>query len=183
MSPLFSGIPSESVFYKLCQTITRPQNILRSLLLIPYFAWGIGLLFVSLISSSTGNAYTPNAFFEVLTGIAAIYTIGIIVWGIPYTILVLGLWLWSIQKPAQTIFKVFAFSPFLLSILAAIEVGLITFWPPQALFMESLIDFLSYLLITVIPSLTFGYIFVGAGSIIYKSLMNLNLVRSEAEAK
>ena len=182
MNPLFSGIPSKSVFYKVLLMITKPQNLLRSLLLIPYFAWAIGLLFVYLVSVSTGNSYTQNAFFDALTGVAAIYTIGIVIWGIPYTLLTLGLWLWSNNKPAPTIFKVFVFSPFLLSILSVVEVGLITFWPPEVSSLEVLTDFPSYLLITVIPTLVFGYAFVGMSSILYKSMRQLNLIIIEEEA-
>lgn len=162
---------------------TKPQNLLRSLLLIPYFAWGITLLFVSLVSASAGNSQTPNAFFDVIMGVASIYTIGIVIWGIPYTILALGLLLWSINKPATTIYKVFVFSPFLLSILMIVEIALISFWPPQAPSLEELMDFLSYILIATIPTIIFGYGFIGAGNIIYKAMKHLNLIRTEGEAK
>ena len=162
---------------------TKPQNLLRLLLLIPYLAWGIALLFVSLISASAGNSEAPNAILEAITGVASIYTIGIVLWGIPYTILTVGLLLWSINKPAPTIYKVFVFSPFLLSMLTVVEIALISFWPPQAPSLEGSMDFLSYLLITVIPTLIFGYAFVGVGSIIYKALQRLNLKRTEAESK
>jgi len=162
---------------------TKPQNLLRLLLLIPYLAWAIGLLFVSLISVSAGNSDTPNAFLEALTGVASIYTIGILLWGIPYTILTVGLLLWSIKKPAATIYKVLAFSPFLLSVLMVIEIALISFWPPQAPSLKDFMDFLSYILVAVIPTLIFGYGFVGVGGMIYKAMRHLNLIRTEAEAK
>lgn len=183
MSPLFSGIRSESVLYKLRLVASKPQTLLRSLLLIPYLAWGIGLLIVYLGTELAGNSNTPNTFLDIFTGVVGVYTIGIVVWGIPYTVLVVGLFVWSLNKPAPTIFKVFIFSPFLLSILASIEVALITFLPPQALTLEDLMDFLAYTLITVIPILGFGYGFVGLGSIIYKAARNLNLIGTEGEAK
>ena len=154
----------------------KPQNLLRSLLLIPYFAWGIALLFISLISVSAKNLYAPYAFLDVLTGVASFYTIGIVLWGIPYTILVVGLLLWSINKPAPIIYKLFVFSPFMLSILTVIEIALISFLPLQMLSLEDLMDFLSYILVAVIPTLIIGYGFVGMGSIIYKAMRYLNLI-------
>jgi hypothetical protein len=163
--------------------ITKPQNLLRLLLLIPYLAWGMTLLFVSLISASTGNSYTANAVFEALVGVASFYTIGIVLWGIPFTILAVGLWVWSINKPAPTIYKVFVFSPFLLSILTVVEITLISFWPPQAPSLEGLMDFLSYILVAVIPTLVIGYGFVGVGGILYKAMRHRNLIRTEGEAK
>jgi len=180
---LFSVIHSEMVFYMVFLMTTKPQNLLRSFLLIPYFAWGIALLFVSLVSVSAGNSYTPNAFLDALAGVASFYTIGIVLWGIPYTILVVGLLLWSIKKPAPTIYKVFVFSPFLLFILTVVEIALISFWPPQAPSLEGLMDFLSYILVAVIPTLIFGYGFVAVGGILYKTVRHLNLIRTEGEAQ
>ena len=161
----------------------KHQHLLRSLLLIPYFAWGITLLFVYFVSASAQNSYTPNVFFDALTGVASFYTIGIVLWGIPYTILVLGLLLWSINKPAPIIYKVFAFSPFLLSILMAVEIALISFWPPQAPSLGGLMDFLSYILVAVIPTLIFGYGFVGASSVLYKAARYLNFISINGGAK
>jgi hypothetical protein len=153
------------------------------MLLIPYIAWGIALLFVSWISGSAGNSEAPNAFLNVIIAVASIYTIGIVIWGIPYTILSVGLLLWSINKPAPTIYKVLVFSPLLLSIFTIVEIALISFWPPETPSLESLLSFLSYLLITVIPTLMIGYGFVGVGSILYKAIRHINLVRTEGEAK
>jgi len=153
------------------------------LLLIPYFAWGIALLFVYLVSVSAETSYTANAFFDAFAGVVSFYTIGIVLWGIPYTILIVGLLLWSINKPAPIIYKVFVFSPFWLSILTVIEIALISFLPPQALSLEDLMDFLSYILVAVIPTLIIGYGFVGMGGIIYKAMRHLNLIRTEGEAK
>jgi hypothetical protein len=162
---------------------TNSKNLLRPLLLIPYFAWGIALLFVLLVSKLGGNPDAPNAFFNVIVGVASFYMLGILVWGIPYTILAVGLFLWSINKPAPNIYKVFFFSPLLLAILMEVEITLITFWPPQPPSLEGLPNFLSTTLLAVIPSLVFGYGFVGVGVIIYKGKMHRNLIRTTGEAK
>ena len=163
--------------------ITKSQNLLRLLLLIPYAAWGIALLFVSLVDISADIFPTPNAFIDALTGVASFYTIGIVVWGIPYTILIVGLLLWSINKPALAIYKMFVYSPFMLSILTVVEIALILFWPPQARPFEDGMDFLSVILVAVIPTLIFGYGFVGIGSILYQAMRHINLIRIKENAK
>ena len=162
---------------------TKPQNLLRSLLLIPYVAWGITLLFATLFSVSAENSYTTNRFFDVIVGVASFYTIGIFLWGIPYTILVIGLLLWSINKSASTIYKLFFYSPFLLSILMTFEIALVSLWPPQAPSFEGKVEILSSILVVVIPSLIFGYGLVGVGAILYKAIRHLNLIGTEGVAK
>jgi len=158
----------------------KPQNFLRSLLLIPYIAWGIALLFSSLAYRPDGN--TPNAFLDTFAGFASFFTIAIIGWGIPYTILAVGLFIWSIKKPTPVIYKAFLISPILLSILTIVEVVYITFSPLQtAPSLADFQDFLSYTLLAVILTLILGYIFVGLGVIIYKAMGRLNLLRTEAE--
>ena len=161
----------------------KPQNLLRSLLLIPYVAWGIALLFATLAPVSAENSQTTSGFFDALVGIVAFYTIGIFLWGIPYTILAVGLLLWSINKSAATIYKLFFFSPILLSILMVLEIALVTFWPPQTPSLEGKVEILSSILVVVIPSLIFGYVLVGVGAIIYKAIRHLNLIKNVGVAK
>ena len=161
----------------------KPQNLLRSLLLIPYIAWGIALLFATLAPVSAENSHTTNVFFDALVGVVSFYTLGIFLWGIPYTILATGLLLWSINKSVATIYKLFFFSPILLSILMVFEIALITFWPPQAPSLEGKVEFLSSILVVVIPSLIFGYGLVGVSAIIYKAITHLNLIKTEGVAK
>lgn len=161
----------------------KPQNLLRSLLLIPYVAWGISLPFAYLVSAAVENSYTTNTFFDVIAGVVTFYTIGIFLWGVPYTILAVGLLVWSIHKPAPTIYKLFFFSPFFLSILMVIEIALVSFWPPQALSHETVTEFLSSILVVVIPSLIFGYSLVVVGAIIYKIIRILIPTKTEGVAK
>jgi hypothetical protein len=54
----------------------------------------------------------------------------------------------------------------------------------QALSHEDLMSFLSSTLLVVIPSLIFGYGFVGIGSIVYKAAMKrLNLINADGGEK
>jgi len=151
--------------------------------LAPYLAWGFSLVLAYLASRPAGNMYTSNTFIEALTGVVSFYVIGIVLWGIPYTILALGLLLWSIKKPVPTIFKVFIFSPFLLSILMVLEIVLISYWPLQAQSLGDSTDFLSSLLVVVIPTFIYGYCFVGVGIVLYNAARHLNFISIEGEAK
>ena len=163
--------------------ITKPENLLRSLLLIPYVAWVIALLFAYSTSALAENSYITNSFFDAIVGVASFYTIGIFLWCIPYTILAVGLLLWSIKKSPSTIYKMFVFSPFLLSILMIFEIALVSFWPPQTTSFEGIVEFLSSILVVVIPSLIFGYGLVGVSAILYKAIKHLSLIRTEGVAE
>jgi hypothetical protein len=160
----------------------KSQNLLRLLLIIPYLAWGIALTCSLLISATASELSATYAFFDIFAGVTSFYAIGIIVWGIPYTALTLGLLLWSIQKPESTIYKVFALSPFFLAVLTLAEIVLIYFWPPQVFPLGGLTEFLSITLVVVIPTLLFGYAFVGIGILVYKAMGRLDLLRTETKS-
>jgi predicted membrane protein len=155
----------------------KPQNLLRFLLLIPYLGWGLALLSTFLISDITESLHITNSFLETLAIIVGIYAIGIILWGIPYTILTVGTLLWSRKKSAPAIYKVLLFSPLLLSLLMTVEVALVEFWPQQ-IFTPKWQDFLAYTSLVLVTSLTFGYVFVVVGLVIYKAIGRLNLLKT-----
>jgi hypothetical protein len=71
----------------------------------------------------------------------------------------------------------------MLSILTAIEVTLISYLPPQGPFLENWMDFLGSVLLIVSAILLFGYVFVGAGVVIYKAMLQINFIRTEVETK
>jgi hypothetical protein len=110
----------------------KSQNLLRLLLLTPYVAWGMAVLFSRLVYGPAKNPNTPNAILNALAGASTVYAVGIILWGIPYTLLALGLLIWSRKKSASVIYKVFLFSPVLLSLLMAVEAALVSFSPQQS---------------------------------------------------
>jgi hypothetical protein len=161
----------------------KPQNLLRLMLLLPYFVWTLALLFASLVYGPNSNTQPSNAFLDALAGFASFFTIAIIGWGIPYTILAIGLFLWSINKPAPVIYKAFLFSPILLSILTVVEVALITFSSPQVPSLADLQNFSSYILLAVLPTLILGYALVGVGVGINKVMSRLNLIRTETASR
>jgi hypothetical protein len=159
----------------------KPQNLLRSLLAIPYLGWGIALLFVFAISTLNESFQISNSFLDTLQTIFGVYAVGIILWGIPYTLLALGLLVWSLKKSMAAIFKVFLFSPVILALLMAVEAALVAFLPSQV-FPSSANGFLSYLAVLTIPALAFGYTFILVAAGIYKALSILGQLKTEIEA-
>jgi hypothetical protein len=112
--------------------------------------------------------------------IAAVYAIGIILWGIPYTLLAIGLLIWSLKKSAPRIAKVFLFSPILLSILLAAETALITL-PSNEILATTPDEFLSYAGLLAALALIFGYALILFAFGIYKALNALHLIQAETE--
>jgi hypothetical protein len=158
----------------------KSQNLLRLLLLTPYVAWGMAVLFSRLVYGPAENPNTPNAILNALAGAATVYAVGIILWGIPYTLLALGLLIWSRKKSASVIYKVFVFSPILLSLLTAVEAALVSFSSQQSILIN-LQNFLSYAAVLVVPSLAFGYFFIIVAFLLYKALSRLNILKAETE--
>ena len=158
----------------------KSQNLLRLLLLTPYVAWGMAVLFSRLVYGPAENPNTPNAILNALAGASTVYAVGIILWGIPYTLLALGLLIWSRKKSASVIYKVFLFSPVLLSLLMAVEAALVSFSPQQSPLIN-LQNFLSYAAVLVVPSLAFGYVFIIVAFLFYKALNRLNMLKAETE--
>ena len=145
---------------------------------VPYLAWGLYLL-LSYLYSLSEKINLSNAVLDFIGGVATVYAIGILLWGIPYTLLVLGLLIWSIRKSASSMYKVFLLSPVLLAVLMTIEVSLVSI--PINEF-SAPIDggFLAYAAVGVIPALAFGYFFVGVGAIVYQLVRRMGLLHVEA---
>jgi hypothetical protein len=97
----------------------KTQKFIRLSLLFPYLLWVILASFMVVMS----EIFPTSESLPIVTGMIAIsfmYVFGIVIWGIPYTILALGLWIWSNKKPARPIVRVFVFSPLMMAVLVAI---------------------------------------------------------------
>ncbi len=158
----------------------KPETLLRSFLAIPYISWGISLLIVSIPVFSAETLDTMESPIVWIGRIAAVYAIGILLWGIPYTLLAIGLLIWSFKKSARTIAKVFLLSPILLSILLAIETALVTL-PTNEIFATTSGEFLSYAAMLAILALIFGYTLILVAFGFYKALSALHMIRAETE--
>lgn len=161
----------------------KPQNLLRSSLIIPYLLWGISAIIVMIVSSSKNTAFDSNTIVNVLLYVPMFYALGIFIWGIPYTLLAVGLWLWSRGKPTRKIIKAFAFSPIMLAILIALEMLAFSInWNDmRAGFSQNSADFGASVLVIGGLAIVFGYLSIGVVAGIYKVLTLLNLIKAENE--
>ncbi len=101
----------------------KPQNVLRLLLLMPFAMMGtILIIFIMLF---TGHASGPSEATPGLGNLVAmlftIFGLGAYFWLVPYTLLALGLFIWSRGKSFRNMALVFVFSPVMLAVLMAIE--------------------------------------------------------------
>jgi hypothetical protein len=155
----------------------KPQVFLRFSLLLPYLLWGIMLLVV--LADRGSEAGETTGFFGAGL-LASMYVIGIIFWFLPYTLLALGLVIWSLKKQPKTILRVFALSPLLLTVLILLEINLLSLVSedPAALVSQSnLRDLMSLNLLAIGLTLGAGYLCVGLGFGLYKLLQRLNIFR------
>ena len=100
------------------------QRFIRLSLLFPYILWVVLAGFMLLMSI----VFPASESLPILSGmitVSFVYTFGILVWGIPYTILALGLWIWSKAKPVRTMIKVFMISPLMMAVVVAISISFI----------------------------------------------------------
>ncbi|MCC6500563.1 MAG: hypothetical protein IT313_09890 [Anaerolineales bacterium] len=153
----------------------KTQTFVRLSLLFPYALWVVLASFM-VVMSKIFPASESLPIFSALLTISFIYAFGILVWGIPYSILALGLWIWSAKKDANTMKKVFIFSPLMLAILVAIE----------ALFILGRdhgvpSDFGEAVLALGGLSILFGYGTIGMVAGLYKLLRMGNFIEQEDE--
>jgi amino acid transporter len=122
----------------------------------------------------------------VLTVVGLLYGIGIVFWGIPYTILVIGLLIWSRNKSFNRIYKTLFYSPYLLSALTIIGFLITGLLFPMTSAMrlpllEDWVNLIWYSFLATILNLIFGYFFVGVCIGSYKIFERLKLIQNEEE--
>jgi hypothetical protein len=151
----------------------KPQNFFRLALLFPYAFWVLCLLIMKLVSDLTDLPEPWQAVFMPF----ALFTLGIFFWFIPYTLLAIGLGIWSGNKPTALLRKAGLLSPILLFVLLLLE-GMIIMIPMEDMtqFMESL----QYGALLGGMGLVYGYFCVGIVFGIYKLLQGKNLIMQEA---
>lgn len=150
----------------------KPQTYFRLALLTPYTLWALCALVAYLLSGQELSATWETVLMPVF-----FYAIGIILWFIPYTLLAIGMWIWSRKKSVLALFRAALVSPVLLGILMLIE-GLLVNLPPSdmaqlARELPGQVAFLGGL------SLLFGYLCVGIALGIYKLLKARNIIAEE----
>lgn len=161
----------------------KPQTLLRLSLIIPYLLWGLSAIIVAVVGSSKNTSFDTNPIISVLLYIPMLYALGIFIWGIPYTLLAVGLGLWSRGKPTQKILRTFAWSPVMLAVLISLEMIAFSInWNDLgADFSQNSTDFGASILSMGALAIVFGYLSIGVVAGIYKVLTLLNLIKNENE--
>lgn len=161
----------------------KPQTLLRLSLIIPYLLWGLSTIIVTVVDSSKNTSFDTNPIISAFLYIPMLYALGIFIWGIPYTLLAVGLGLWSRNKPIQKIIRIFAWSPVMLAILISLEMFAFSInWNNLgAGFSQNSIDFGASILGIGALAIVFGYLSIGVAAGIYKVLTSLNLIKNENE--
>lgn len=151
----------------------KPRTCFKLALLVPYILWGICALIFLLVSSME----IPENWSIVLMPLV-FYVFGIILWFIPYTVLAVGLWIWSRNKSAKSLSKSAILAPILLAILISIEAILVTL--PSDSVSEFVAAATSQSAVVGVFSLIFGYLCVGIAAGVYKILRARNFIEEES---
>jgi hypothetical protein len=149
------------------------QTGLRLTLLSPYLLWVVlaGILF---LLNGSPHSMKSGPVFDVLLTVASLYTIGIAIWILPYTILALGLWMWSKGKSPEETYRFFAFSPLFMAILVALEMGIFSIlWGGEGVSS----DFGASMLAIAGLAILFGYLIIGMVVGMYKLFSLIHVIR------
>lgn len=140
-------------------------------LLFPYLLWGVCLLIANLFSPGD-----TSDIWNLLLVPAMFYAIGVIFWFIPYTLLAIGMWIWSKNKPVNSLRKLGLLAPIIFSILVMIEYSIILFSATGTTGWKDIAGFFALL---IICCLFFGYLSVGTALAVFRFLQSKNLVTEE----
>ena len=161
----------------------KTQTYLRFSLLLPYLMWVFAAGIVFLMNKLNGN-FSENPIISLLESAVFLYAFGIVLWGIPYTVLAIGLWLWSRGKDTKNSIRVFALSPLILALLIALETFLLTYG--DAFFSSgsttTSIDKWASLAALGSFSVVYGYLIIGITTGIYGILKKSNFIVDESIA-
>jgi len=150
----------------------KPQTYFRLALLFPYILWCFCALIFFLVSSRE----IPEAWNVALMPIS-FYTFGILFWFIPYTVLAIGMWVWSRNKSIPALYKAGVLAPIFLTVLMIVEAILFSIGTGNANDMFK--NALSEALTLGGFSLVFGYLCVGIALGVYKILLSRNKIKEE----
>jgi len=160
----------------------KPRKLFGVALLFPYLLWGICLLTANVFSSRD-----VQDIWNILLLPAMYYVIGIIFWFIPYSLLAIGMWIWSKNKSVESLRKLGLRAPVILSGLLAIEysiIVLVNYLPSETgeviWASESGDATMQFLALLITSSLLVGYLLVGIALAIFKVLKSKKLIAENA---
>lgn len=161
-------------------------NFLRSSLLIPYI-FAVLLYGLSLVFDSSTIPESNSSVTQIVTGTVSviveltsvIYLFGAMYWLIPYTVLVIFLWIWSRKKSINQIYKLLILSPFILAVLIPTYSIILSFLKLNKFSQFYSDTFVGSIICGIPLSLLFGYVFISITSWIYGSLKSRNIIMDE----
>lgn len=164
-------------------------------MLIPYFVLIVLFPFFSFnIGSNYVNSEAPidlpvfiqvfQFVFGLLLGtlmiVCIIYFLGAPYWLLPYTILAVFIWAWSLKKEKSQIYKVFMWAPIFLALLITVLYALIVYFGLFSKINYLGDDIPSSIMICIFPaSIAIGYLFIGVVAWIYDSLLRRGIIVDE----
>ncbi len=157
----------------------KQQAFLKLALLFPYALWAVCVLLTILLPPQQD----PSESWNLVALPIIFYVLGIFVWIVPYTILAIGLWLWSRGKAARQIAKVFAFAPIMLAVLIALLLLPLSIdWNQTGIGLSNLTLELAAAVVGMAGfALAYGYFCIGMIVVIYEILKRLQIIRSDDE--
>jgi hypothetical protein len=151
----------------------KPQTCLRLTLLTPYLLWVV-LAWTVILLNRSSQSMDPGIIYNVFLTAANLYSIGIVIWILPYTILAISLWMWSKGKSPEETARFFAFSPLIMAILVALEMGLLSMgWGGDGVSS----DFGAAVVAIGGLAILFGYLIIGMVAGMYKILSVLHVIQ------
>ncbi|MBN8582363.1 MAG: hypothetical protein J0L96_16980 [Anaerolineae bacterium] len=153
----------------------KPHTYFRLALLTPFFLWGIALLAGLLLYQFK----TPPDFIIILMTPILFYTIGIIMWFLPYMIVAIGLWIWSRNKSVATLRNAALTAPVVFYMILLLEALVVYVF--SANLIESTQEVFEMSAILGIVSLLFGYLCVGIAFAVFKILQIKKVIVQEVE--
>jgi hypothetical protein len=150
----------------------KPRSYFGWSLMFPYVLWLVSALLLFILSSMNES----EALNFILMPIA-FYVLGVILWFLPYTVLAVGMWIWSRNKSTKSLWRAAMLAPFFLFMLALIGTMIVSL-PAESLtgFVQ---EAMAQAVLVGIFSLLFGYLCVGVAAGVYKILRSRNLIVDE----
>ena len=149
----------------------KPHIFFRLALLIPYVLWIICTILLILLSISNVEYYET---MDIIYIPIMFYSLGILLWFFPYSILAVALWLWSNDRPVIALRNAALLAPILLSVLMMMETGAIYLLTND--FAGFIKDSVYFFPMYGVLSAAFGYFCVGVGFMAYKLAQVRNLI-------
>jgi hypothetical protein len=153
----------------------KPKTFFKFSLFFPYILWGICVLIAYLISTFLHSDTVP--ILETLLIPVMFYAIGILFWFIPYTLLAIGLLIWSRHKSIDNIYRASIRAPLLLLILMVLEAVVLSVGSGGI--GEIIKSTLEESLLLGGCSLVFGYLCVGIALGLYRFLRSKDFIKEE----